>query len=719
MSFFSNIALPLAELGFRVFPLIPKQKRPVAFAGETDHFDAATTEPNQLKLWDAQEPNANVGISPDEIFCFLETDDEAALKDACKDIPPEVWDTTRVSARENRCYYIFRQTMRTKRAGNMTATREGRENLFEFKQHRLYVAGPGSIHPKTGKPYGVRWAAIPAMPDPLLNRLCELYGVPKASDSHTMSDETKRETDLLDRFLATYEVATNGDWFNKGKSWYRPVQCPWADAHENENEGTSTCVVFIEGGGYGFDCKHRCAGKGWKAFRAKMEEMHPEKKFSFVTENEPVGEVVVGVAPVPPRNHPVYPVDVWDNTVVGEFARLCAHDNNIPRKLYAESFRTVLGAVVGNQLSCPSVEGAIPRCYTIIIAPFGKGKGTAIRRATRFFSQPWYGTRGTSGLTVQGNTPPLLSGCREFLWKPQGIGAWNASASSVPGMARLAKDSEETIEKRPQLTWGSTLPRVLSVHEEMKTFFSTIYIDGGVGVGMDGVICQLWDDVEFNGTATGTRDALYGQMMFSILGGVTPDDWFDLISRGNAVGGGLMSRLNLIGTEGSYENVPKMTPPNFTHLQESFLPRINLLADVPAQIASDEGAERVVAEWADTLPEGSERLNVQVWRAALLLAWLHHEERVNVKIAGNAVRLGQYQAAGQEFYRVAAADNAFAKAQAKILRGLKMKGPTSRRALQKHTHAERIGTTMWNAALDGLAKDRRVGEKDGLYFVAE
>ena len=91
----------------------------------------------------------------------------------------------------------------------------------------------------------------------------------------------------------------------------------------------------------------------------------------------------------------------------------------------------------------------------------------------------------------------------------------------------------------------------------MKTFFSTIYIDGGVGVGMDGVICQLWDDVEFNGTATGSRDAAYGQMMFSILGGVTPDDWFDLISRGNAVGGGLMSRLNLVGTEGGYGTCPR------------------------------------------------------------------------------------------------------------------------------------------------------------------
>ncbi|MGD0975735.1 MAG: bifunctional DNA primase/polymerase, partial [Candidatus Korobacteraceae bacterium] len=287
MANFLDIALPLAERGFRVFPLIPKDKRPFAMSGESDHFDAATTDAKQIASWAAQKPDANVGLCPDEIFCFLETDDEAALKAGCADIPPEVWDTTRVSARENRCYYIFRQTMRTKRAGNMTAARKDAdgnpiENLFEFKQNRLIMTGPGSIHPKTGKPYVAEWRSIPGMPDVLLNRLCELCGTPKAVTSGGMTADVKRETDLLDRFLACYEVAVTGDWFNKGKQWYRPIECPWRDTHENTNEGTSTCIMYIEGGGYGFDCKHRCAGKGWKEFRAEMESRFPGRKFSFM-----------------------------------------------------------------------------------------------------------------------------------------------------------------------------------------------------------------------------------------------------------------------------------------------------------------------------------------------------------------------------------------------------------------------------------------------------
>lgn len=279
---FLDIAKPLAERGFRVFPLAPREKFPVRLV-EGDHFDAATIDPEQIKLWAEQELNANVGLSPDEHFCFLETDDEATLHDRCEDLPPEVWNTTRVSARENRCYYVFRQTMRTRKAGNMIVEQGADQpNLFEFKQHRLYVVGPGSIHPKTGTPYQVEWRDIPAMPDVLLNRLCELSGAPKATEAHVISDEAKLETALLDRFLEYYEVGALAPWFNKGRQWYRPIVCPWESVHENGNQGSSTCIVYTEGGGYGFDCKHRCANKTWQEFRAELGSRFPDKpKFAF------------------------------------------------------------------------------------------------------------------------------------------------------------------------------------------------------------------------------------------------------------------------------------------------------------------------------------------------------------------------------------------------------------------------------------------------------
>lgn len=292
---FLEIALPLAGRGFRVFPLVPEDKRPVKMSWG-DHFDAATTDTAALEQWDREVPSANVALCPDENFCFLETDSEGEMKarSAAAGVPPEVWDTARVSSgRPDRAYYIFRQTMRTRKAGNMTLTREGQDNLFEFKQFRMYVVGPGSIHPKTLKPYGVEWRIIPAMPDILLNFLCELHGVPKATEAHKMDEETARQTTLLESFLEMFEVTTDGDWFNKGEQWLLPVSCPWKDEHDNPNEGTSACIFYTEGEGYGFKCRHRCEGKGrgWREFRAEVQGRFPDRKFSFV---EPSPELSIG-----------------------------------------------------------------------------------------------------------------------------------------------------------------------------------------------------------------------------------------------------------------------------------------------------------------------------------------------------------------------------------------------------------------------------------------
>ena len=81
----------------------------------------------------------------------METDSEEELKALCaaSGVTEEVWTAPRVSSgRADRAYYIFRQTMRTRVAGNLTAKSViTTDNLFEFKQHRVYVVGPGSIHP--------------------------------------------------------------------------------------------------------------------------------------------------------------------------------------------------------------------------------------------------------------------------------------------------------------------------------------------------------------------------------------------------------------------------------------------------------------------------------------------------------------------------------------------------------------------------------------------
>lgn len=357
MTSFLDIALPLSERGFRVFPLIPRQKAPVKMSWG-DHFDAATTDRAALELWDKEVPTANVALSPDEIFCYLETDSESELKAACADLPAEIWDTTRVSSgRPNRAYYIFRHTQRTRNTviRDKALRRPGKENLFEFKAFRTYVTGPGSIHPDTGKPYVAEWRNIPALPDVLLDRLCELYGAPKTTDQ-PMSEKAKEGTETLDRFLDYYEVGTLGTWFNKGKSWFRPIECPWLSEHENQNQGTSTCVIFTEGTGYGFDCKHRCAGKSWHDFKAELQSRFPDKPpFRFM---ESTAEVTIGSAEVEPVQ-----VKDWR----AHYHSVTEHDHVGPPRFLIEDFLPEqsimgIGAFVGQKKTLAALNIVFSLC---------------------------------------------------------------------------------------------------------------------------------------------------------------------------------------------------------------------------------------------------------------------------------------------------------------------------------------------------------------------
>ncbi len=145
----------------------------------------------------------------------------------------------------------------------------------------------------------------------------------------------------------------------------------------------------------------------------------------------------------------------------------------------------------------------------------------------------------------------------------------------------------------------------------------------------------------------------------------------------------------MCGTEGGYENVARMNPPDFTALQETFLPHVMQLEDAHTHILPTEAADRIISEWSDNLPEGSERMNVHAWRAALLLAWLRHEESISAKTAEDAVSLGDYQVASHDYYRTKSADTANARVQGKLLRALELKGSLSKRQLQQCTNAHR------------------------------
>lgn len=688
MTNFLDIALQHIARGWYVFPQKPKDKKPLIpkAAGGRGFYDA-TLDADQVKAWWSKYPTANVGIACGASDLYVVDVDHGLTSE-------EDFHAWRM--RNNLpVTYTVRTGRRTSYALQMyyrgAVECNGKWELDgcsgEIRSAGGLVMSAGNIHPDTGETYQLLVEA------PLAPR-------PAILERAVQQAKVERPTTPAEPL----------PMLGKGEGRHPLMMVKLGKAHQAGFSEPEAVGILMALNAERFSDPIP-EDEIEETVRSCYAKWAPPTTVPTVTIGET--DVQPDMAELPKPRKPVYPFSAWEGTIVAEFAKLCTADNNIPRKMFAEAFRCCLGAVIGDRLSSSVADGAVPRTYTIVILPKGKGKGTCIRLAVRFFMQNWR----SAWMSI---TPGLLSGQRDFVWKPKGVGAWIASASSVPGMARLTKELDATIKNKPHLTWGNTLPRVLSVHEEMKTFLSTLFIEGGVGSGMEGVVCQLWDDVSFHGTATGTRDAVYGEMMFSLLAGVTEEDWFDLLSRGNVVGGGLMSRLNLIGSEGKYENVAKIKPVDFTALQETFLPRIMRLEDAHINIPESPEAAQIVAEWVDGLPEGTERLNMHVWRSALLIAWLRHEETISAKTAEDAVSLGQYQLDSHEYYRVEAANNTNAKVQGKIRRALKMQGPLSKRDIQRYTNAHRDGTDTWSRAFDGLVRDKAVGRTDdGKFYLAK
>jgi hypothetical protein len=67
---FLEIALRNAARGFKVHPLVPKNKGPLLKGWPEE----ATTDENKIREWAARYPGANCGVVMDERICVLESD---------------------------------------------------------------------------------------------------------------------------------------------------------------------------------------------------------------------------------------------------------------------------------------------------------------------------------------------------------------------------------------------------------------------------------------------------------------------------------------------------------------------------------------------------------------------------------------------------------------------------------------------------------------------
>jgi hypothetical protein len=425
---------------------------------------------------------------------------------------------------------------------------------------------------------------------------------------------------------------------------------------------------------------------------------------------EPVGEVTIA-APVVEADtsedaddekktpHPKYPDHVWQGTAYGDFADLCARDNAIPKRFFSEAFRTVVGSLMGGKVRA-DVQGGIPRIYTVLIAPPGKGKGTACSLVQDFFGLPWRST--------DTDLPPLLFKGKSP-YRQDGIGAWILNFSSAPGlMHSLEPDKPEKGNKTVdiQATWNG-VPRLITINEELKTLFANFSIET-TGDGLEACLCELYDRESFSSTSTAKRRQMAGEAQYSLLGGMTPDGWDKVFAASASVESGFLSRLNIVATEGRFPVSAGLAPIDFTRLRQSFIPRILELKDREHFLRITPEAHKAMSVWFSSLPTDDDkaflrtRINVHAWRSALHLAWLRRSDYITDEHVRAGIELADYQMLMREFYAPTPGDTRQAKCEAAIRKVMQAKRRRTIRELQRATNANRVGISQWKKCLDAL-----------------
>lgn len=661
---FLDIALRNAARGFRVHPLRPRDKAPLL----NNWPDKATTNEAQIRIWDSVYPDANCGVIADERICILESDNLSELEHRLGHrIPLCYW----VSARPGRPHLYFLQTPATRALGNCDVA-----GIFEFKQRNRYVVAEGSIHP-TGPTY-ILHCDMPLYPleDHIVKALGELYGERKRKDAQPDAGP------IAVGGRHEYLTSVAGKLRNSGldADAILPALMAANDAR---------CGGDIPLG----DLEHIAQSV------SRYEVPAPEPK------------IIIGKAAAPVevdtsldadelegnRVRPEYPDSVWEGTFYGEFAEICGADNHVPLKLFSETLRTVVGSIVGRQLST-SVTGAVPRMFTILIGPPGCGKGTACEYVRLLFDGRW------NGLT---HTESSLLYLGDSIWNGRGIGARIVNPASAPGlmMALIGKKAAKGTADNPVMHW-SPIPRMITMMEEVRGLFSN-FTNEASGAGLEGALCELYDRTSFSSTATKQRQPEAADVMYSLLGGITKELWDSIFSKSESAESGFLSRVNIIATE-NMRRVGGMIEPDFTLLRNRFFPLITALENNPRHIKPTPGAIGAMNDWFTALemPEGisGARLNIHAWRTALHHAWLRGAENITHLDVEAGIAVAEYQKLMRIWHAPRAGDTRVARCEAAIRAVMRECRKATLRELQQNTNANRVGIMQWRAALDALVK---------------
>jgi len=392
----------------------------------------------------------------------------------------------------------------------------------------------------------------------------------------------------------------------------------------------------------------------------------------FVAEEEGI-EPISDVAVFKDAGLLSYPADVWNGTIYGDFADCCTQDNKIPKEAFIESLKTVVGAIVGDRLQSDG-QKVHPRQYTLLVAPVGAGKDTAIDAAMSLCTPVEFDQDGTQFGEFITNSVPTF----------QYIGARRCNAASENAVIEHAGK------------WQS----LLSTPPEFASFLDKSQIAGNKAL-LD-IYLGAWESTSPTfSTAKGRKD-VPGRVLLSLLTSIQPERLSTM-----EVSSGLASRITWVSLP-TFEAVAYLGEFNFGDLQQVLFHKLTELEQRPLKIKTSKAAKETLTKWYRSLPlRGyqddtlSVRMNVIVQKNALHLAWLSGAKEIDSSLIYKAIRLGDWQLSVRNELFIHETQNALACHQAKIMKALR-KGPLTGRQITKATHAYEVGTEIHERSLKGL-----------------
>ena len=653
-----------------------------------------------IEEWAAKFPDANVGVMGDDVTLILDTDRWDKLQELFAPqlaTDPTLFDTYSISARDNRRQFAFLQTERSRamRKRNLDFAIPGEpNNVFEFKSWHKLGMGEGSVH-KAGKIYGiVQDLPLKPVPNLLIDRAEELAAsVIKPSGTRVREKiaEGGRRNALVQeagRILRVTEMS-------------KPVLTAHLQDFNEQWLEPPLSSEEVE------DVAMKC---NWK----------PEPPEPVIVIGEPKS-----LAEETP--HPVYPDEVWDGTLYGEFAGIVSRDNFIPRKFASESFRILTGAIVGDQLTC-GIAGGRMRDYLTVIGLRQSGKSWAKDCAVWFYTRP----------SVDFLFQPLLFHGGGNHYRSLRIGAQQFLPGSPNSFADelTRKDRKKKPEKEPAIKVEITdnerwdpMARFITIQGEAMSLFARFGNDWG-GQALSALLTDLYDGTEAEVAVTGERGAtkVPVRVQYSMMLYTQPLIWRKYMAE-QVMDSGLFGRFYIVGSEQKPKQVPlpdydhdaELFQHHFGELRREMFGRIEYLADHPLRMSVAPEAKRRIHRWLEGIGEQDDgidrasRMGLHLYRAAMARAWGARKQRLEITAedADAAVLLGEYQIRQREYYAPVLGDDPKAKALNVVRQTIRNLGRVSLRDLRRKVNSDRF-SERFEWALEWLTKRREIMmEKQG------